>query len=121
MIYSSVIDLIHHDDFLLLPDFSRKFKTYLKIEGFNVGCSIKLKAAKNMLESLEHKGIVRSGAKIIESSSGNLGLALSIICATKNYKFTCVSDPNISVPPLMVYDWPLNTWMPVPCSTITIS
>ncbi|MFP1811593.1 2,3-diaminopropionate biosynthesis protein SbnA [Lonsdalea quercina] len=96
MIHPSVIDLIHHDDFLLLPDFSRKFKTHLKIEGFNVGCSIKLKAAKNMLESLEHKGIVRSGAKIIESSSGNLGLALSIICATKNYKFTCVSDPNIS-------------------------
>ncbi len=96
MIYSSAIDLIHHDDFLLLPDFSDQFSIYLKIEGFNVGCSIKLKAAKNMVESLESKGIMKRGAKIIESSSGNLGLALSIICATKNYKFTCVSDPNIS-------------------------
>lgn len=33
---------------------------------------------------------------IIESSSGNLGIALSIVCKAKGYKFICVTDPNIS-------------------------
>lgn len=49
-----------------------------------------------MIEELEKKGMLKQGMTVVESSSGNLGLALSMICANKGYKFICVSDPNIS-------------------------
>ena len=39
---------------------------------------------------------IEKGARVIESSSGNLGVALAMICAAKGYQFTCISDPNIS-------------------------
>src|SRR5262249_33932272 len=40
-------------------------------------------------------GTLRPGKRVIESSSGNIGLALSIVCAIKGYEFICVTDPNI--------------------------
>jgi N-(2-amino-2-carboxyethyl)-L-glutamate synthase len=69
---------------------------YLKIEGLNAAGSIKLKAARQMIEDLESAHILGPGKKVIESSSGNLGVALAILCAEHNYPFVCVSDPNMS-------------------------
>jgi 2,3-diaminopropionate biosynthesis protein SbnA len=66
---------------------------YLKCEGFNCAGSIKLKPAIYMIEKLEAQGLLKPGSELIESSSGNLGVALSIVCAAKGYKFTCVTDP----------------------------
>jgi cysteine synthase A len=66
---------------------------YLKCEGFNGAGSIKLKPAIYMIEKLEQQGLLKPGSELIESSSGNLGVALSIVCAAKGYKFTCVTDP----------------------------
>jgi N-(2-amino-2-carboxyethyl)-L-glutamate synthase len=44
---------------------------------------------------LERRGVAKPNETVfIESSSGNLGLALSLVCATKGYKFICVTDPN---------------------------
>ncbi|MBC8951222.1 MULTISPECIES: 2,3-diaminopropionate biosynthesis protein SbnA [Xenorhabdus] len=68
----------------------------LKLEGFSATGSIKFKSALHMITQLEREGKLLPGMRVIESSSGNLGLALSMICAAKGYKFTCVSDPNIS-------------------------
>lgn len=68
----------------------------LKIEGLNAAGSIKFKAAVGMIQDLEASGQLRPGGRVIESSSGNLGLALAIVCASKGYGFCCVSDPNIS-------------------------
>ncbi|MGI9434382.1 MAG: 2,3-diaminopropionate biosynthesis protein SbnA [Geminicoccaceae bacterium] len=65
---------------------------YLKCEGFNFAGSIKLKAAKEMVEGAERDGALKSGSILIESSSGNLGVALSMIAASKGYRFVCVTD-----------------------------
>lgn len=68
---------------------------FLKYEGLNIANSIKLKTAKYLISGLEkHQGISPSKNTIIESSSGNLGVALSIVCKSKGYKFICVIDPN---------------------------
>ncbi len=68
---------------------------FLKLEGFNVTGSIKVKTAKGLVEDLEQRGIAKPGETVIvESSSGNLGVALSMVCAIKGYKFICVTDPN---------------------------
>ncbi|WP_018546319.1 2,3-diaminopropionate biosynthesis protein SbnA [Streptomyces sp. LaPpAH-108] len=70
---------------------------YLKCEGFNFAGSIKLKAANEMVESAERDGILKPDSVIVESSSGNLGVALSMIAASKGYRFLCVTDSRCNL------------------------
>ena len=65
---------------------------FLKCEGFNFAGSIKLKAATEMVEAAERTGTLQPGSVLVESSSGNLGVALSMIAASKGYRFLCVTD-----------------------------
>jgi cysteine synthase A len=65
---------------------------YLKVEGFNFAGSVKLKAATEMVDAAEATGTLRPGSTIIESSSGNLGVALAMIAASRGYQFVCVTD-----------------------------
>lgn len=102
MIYESVENLILDDVFFKAKSYCNNIDVHIKIEGLNIPGSIKLKPAKFMIEAAEKIGILNKFSKIIESSSGNLGVALSHICASKNYPFTCVTDikacaENISV------------------------
>jgi cysteine synthase A len=70
---------------------------YLKCEAFNFAGSVKLKAASAMVEAAEASGALRAGSILIESSSGNLGVALSMIAASKGYGFLCVTDPRCNL------------------------
>src|SRR3954451_19805424 len=76
---------------------------YLKCEGFNFAGSVKLKAATEMVEAAERDGVLTPDSVIVESSSGNLGVALSMLAASKGYDFLCVTDPrcNLSTRRLM--------------------
>jgi len=69
---------------------------HLKIEGLNPAGSIKLKAAVFMVSDLERRSLITQSTRLIESSSGNLGVAVALVCAERGYHFTCVVDPNIS-------------------------
>jgi 2,3-diaminopropionate biosynthesis protein SbnA len=64
------------------------------LEGLNPVGSIKLKAARSMVAAAEQLpgGIVER--HLVESTSGNLGIALASICAARKYSLTCVTDPN---------------------------
>ena len=70
---------------------------FLKCEGFNFAGSVKLKAAAAMVEAAENDGTLRPGAYLVESSSGNLGVALSMIAACKGYRFLCVTDSRCNL------------------------
>jgi cysteine synthase A len=70
---------------------------FLKCEGFNFAGSIKLKAATEMVEAAERAGTLRPGSVLVESSSGNLGVALSMIAANKGYGFVCVTDSRCNL------------------------
>jgi len=95
VIVESPLDLIFPDLFYRLPAFAGEHDVFLKLEGFNITGSIKIKTAIGLIDDLERRGIARSSETVIvESSSGNLGLALSLVCAVKGYKFICVTDPN---------------------------
>ncbi|MEU1933714.1 2,3-diaminopropionate biosynthesis protein SbnA [Streptomyces coeruleorubidus] len=72
-------------------------RLFLKCEGFNFAGSIKLKAATEMVESAERSGTLRRDSILIESSSGNLGVALSMIAASKGYRFVCVTDSRCNL------------------------
>ncbi|NEC07322.1 2,3-diaminopropionate biosynthesis protein SbnA [Streptomyces sp. SID7909] len=69
----------------------------LKCEGFNFAGSIKLKAAAEMVASAERDGSLTADSVLIESSSGNLGVALSMIAASKGYRFVCVTDSRCNL------------------------
>ncbi|HEX4249491.1 MAG TPA: 2,3-diaminopropionate biosynthesis protein SbnA [Pseudonocardia sp.] len=70
---------------------------FLKCEGFNFAGSIKLKAAAAMVAAAEREGRLRPGSILIESSSGNLGVALSVIAASRGYRFLCVTDSRCNL------------------------
>ncbi|MFB7915979.1 2,3-diaminopropionate biosynthesis protein SbnA [Streptomyces sp. NPDC056061] len=70
---------------------------FLKCEGFNFAGSIKLKAATEMVEDAERDGILTPESILVESSSGNLGVALSVIAASKGYRFLCVTDSRVNL------------------------
>ncbi|WP_405620773.1 2,3-diaminopropionate biosynthesis protein SbnA [Streptomyces sp. NBC_00076] len=65
---------------------------YLKCEGFNFAGSVKLKAAAEMVDAAEREGRLRPGSVLVESSSGNLGVALGMIAASRGHRFLCVTD-----------------------------
>jgi N-(2-amino-2-carboxyethyl)-L-glutamate synthase len=79
----------------LRPIFGRSL--FLKCEGFNFAGSIKLKAAAEMIEGAERDGLLTPVSTLVESSSGNLGVALSMIAASKGYRFLCVTDSRCNL------------------------
>src|SRR5262245_27837850 len=66
----------------------------LKLEGHNPGGSIKDRTALSLIESLEHRGALRPGSVVIDSTSGNLGVALAMIARARGYEFVAVVDPK---------------------------
>ena len=70
---------------------------YLKCEAFNFAGSVKLKAASGMIAAAERSGLLTHDSVLVESSSGNLGIALSMIAASKGYKFVCVTDSRCNL------------------------
>src|SRR6185436_2681549 len=95
MIIESPLQLIFRDLFYRLAGFAGSHDVFLKLEGFNITGSIKIKTAIGLVEDLEWRGVAKPHETVIvESSSGNLGLALSLVCAIKGYEFICVTDPN---------------------------
>jgi cysteine synthase A len=97
MIINAPTELVFPDLFYRLDRFAAGQDVFLKLEGFNVTGSIKVKTAIGMIEDLEQRGIaVPHETVIVESSSGNLGIALSLVCASKGYRFICVTDANVN-------------------------
>jgi len=66
---------------------------HLKLEAFNRFGSIKARTATGLVDALEEQGRLWPGIRIVESTSGNLGVALAGIAAERGYLFTAVVDP----------------------------
>ena len=69
---------------------------YAKAEWHNPGGSVKARAALHMVEEAERAGALRRGKTIIDSSSGNTGIALALIGAVKGYPVELVMPANVS-------------------------
>ena len=72
-------------------------KVYLKLEGDNPGGSIKDRTALSLLRDLEKTGRLGTGARLVESSSGNLAIGLAMLARDNGYRFTAVVDPKVTV------------------------
>lgn len=67
-----------------------------KLEYMNPTGSVKDRAASYLIEKLQRLGEIDKGTTLIESTSGNFGIALSTYCRYHGLNFHCVIDPNIS-------------------------
>ena len=95
-IIKNPLDLLFPDLFFDLEGIVPAGRLLLKLEGYNVTGSIKIKPALFMIDDLECRGILTPHrSTVVESSSGNMGIALALICALRRYDFLCVTDPNI--------------------------
>ena len=68
-----------------------------KIESFNPGGSAKDRPAKYMIEAAEEAGELEPGDRIVEPTSGNTGIGLSMVAAAKGYDITIVMNENKSI------------------------
>jgi cysteine synthase A len=96
VIYERLDDVVTDHIFVRLPGFAPGLDTYAKLEGLNPVGSIKIKTAREMVSAAEAEGRIGAGSRLIESTSGNLGVALSAIAAARGYQVTLVTDPNAS-------------------------
>jgi cysteine synthase len=100
-VYESVLDLIGNTPIVDISPLSPKpsVRILAKLEGQNPGGSVKDRAAKQMIIDAEKEGILTpaSGQVILESSSGNTGIALAMICKVRGYTLKVVLPDNVSV------------------------
>ena len=70
---------------------------FAKVEFFNPSGSIKDRIASNIIDDAEKKGLLKPGGTVVESTSGNTGAALAIICAQRGYKCVFVMPDKMSL------------------------
>ena len=87
MIYNSLTELIGGTPLLRMSGFpGQKADIAVKIEAFNPGGSVKDRIALSMIEDAEKKGLLKAGATIIEPTSGNTGIGLAWVAASRGYR-----------------------------------
>jgi cysteine synthase A len=100
-IYSKITDLIGKTPLLELAGYGAKnevsAKIIAKLEYFNPAGSVKDRIAKAMIEDAEAKGLLTSGAIIIEPTSGNTGIGLAAVAASRGYRIILTMPETMSV------------------------
>lgn len=100
-IFSSLIELIGNTPLMYLNNIAANHgvqaNLIAKIEFFNPGGSVKDRVALSMIEDAEKSGKLKSGAVIIEPTSGNTGVGLAWIASVKGYKTILTMPETMSV------------------------
>lgn len=79
------------------PHAARGVEVLAKLEGHNPLGSVKERIALSMIEAAERDGRLRPGKVVVESSSGNTGIGLAMVCAVKGYKLLVTMSAKASV------------------------
>lgn len=98
-IANSVIDLIGKTPLIRINSLSEESGATIlgKCEFMNPGGSVKDRIAKNMIEAAINSGTITRGTTVIEPTSGNTGIALAYICATKKIDLILTMPESMSV------------------------
>lgn len=100
-IFNTITELIGHTPLVKLNKFAKnrnaKANIIAKVEFFNPGGSVKDRVGLAMIEDAERKGILKAGGTIIEPTSGNTGVGLSLVGAVKGYKVILTMPETMSI------------------------
>lgn len=101
MIVNNIMESIGNTPMLRLNNIEKKYNTkanlYCKLEAFNPAGSIKDRAALYMISEAEKAGKLKPGGTIIEPTSGNTGIGICSIAASKGYKAIIVLPESMSI------------------------
>jgi cysteine synthase A len=86
-IYNNILETIGNTPLVKLAKISKQVKATIfgKLEFFNPGSSVKDRPAYNMIIEAEKQGIINKDSIIVETTSGNTGIGLALVCAVKGY------------------------------------
>lgn len=100
-IAKQLTDLVGNTPLLELTNYNKskglKARLVVKLESFNPAGSVKDRVALAMIEDAEVSGLLKSGATIIEPTSGNTGIGLAFVAAAKGYKLILTMPDTMSV------------------------
>lgn len=101
MIYKNISELVGNTP-LLLPEalkntLSLNANIYCKLEYKNPAGSAKDRVALSMILDAEERGLLRKGSVIIEPTSGNTGIGLAAICASRPYRLILTMPESMSI------------------------
>ena len=100
-IYGSTLELIGNTPLVEVNNIEKseglEATVLVKLEYFNPAGSVKDRIAKGMIEDAEARGILKEGSTIIEPTSGNTGIGLAAIAASKGYRIILTMPETMSV------------------------
>ena len=100
-VYDKIIDTIGKTPMVELKNIEKNYalksKIYAKVEFFNPGGSVKDRIAKAMIEDAESKGLINKDTVLIEPTSGNTGIGLSMVAASKGLRIIICMPETMSI------------------------
>ncbi len=99
MIYNNIYELIGNTPIIKLNNLTDELSAdiYLKLEWFNPGGSVKDRIAISMIEAAEKEGLLKKRDTLIEPTSGNTGIGLAMVAASKGYKIILTMPESLSI------------------------
>ncbi len=97
-IYENISETVGNTPLVQLNNIAEKYPANIlaKVEYFNPTSSVKDRIAVNMINDAEQKGLLKSGGTIIEPTSGNTGLGLAMVAASRGYKLIITMPETMS-------------------------
>ena len=98
MIYNNILEAMGHTPMIRLARMNKpgNAQILVKFEGLNVGGSIKTRTAYNMIINAEKEGRITPDTIIVEPTSGNQGIGLSLVGAVRGYKTVIIMPDSVS-------------------------
>jgi cysteine synthase A len=98
MLYNDISETIGRTPIVRINHLGPSHVTmYVKLEAANPGGSVKDRLALGIIEDAERRGLLKPGATVVEATSGNTGIALALVCASRGYRFVAVMPESFSV------------------------
>ena len=98
MIYNNILEAVGNTPLIRLNRLPEpgSAEILVKMEGLNVGGSIKTRTALNMIEQAEKDGLIHKDTIIVEPTSGNQGICLALVGAVKGYRTIIIMPDSVS-------------------------
>ncbi len=100
-INQNILDTIGHTPLVELSNIEKKYnlkaKIIAKVESFNPGGSVKDRIAKAMIEKAEREGLINKDTVLVEPTSGNTGIGLSMVAASKGLRIILTMPETMSI------------------------